>query len=120
MAASVGTEKETNSKQVSIHIREDSDSELQALFDIPLKGGQRPLQVPMRMRNFPPSFWQPPVLGSKSPSVHSRENSLDNSCGPFSPDPVASPQPPVGKGSFRNFLRLFQNLISFFILFFFS
>lgn len=102
MAASVGTEKETNSKQVSIHIREDSDSELQALFDIPLKGGQRPLQVPMRMRNFPPSFWQPPVLGSKSPSVHSRENSLDNSCGPFSPDPVASPQPPVGHHSRAN------------------
>jgi hypothetical protein len=32
------------SKQVSIHVREDSDSELQALFDISLKGGLRPLQ----------------------------------------------------------------------------
>jgi hypothetical protein len=32
------------SKQVSIHVREDSDSELQALFDISLKGGHRPLQ----------------------------------------------------------------------------
>jgi len=93
-------EKENNTagaqKQVSIHIREDSDSELQALFDIALnKGGQRPLHVPMRMRNLPASFWQPPTQGSKSPSVHSRENSLDNS-GPFSPGAVPSPQPPPG------------------------
>ena len=33
-----------NNKQISIHVREDSDSELQALFDISLKGGLRPLQ----------------------------------------------------------------------------
>jgi len=86
-----------NSKQVSIHVREDSESELDALFDIALKGGNRPLQVPLRMRNLPASFWQPPTIGSKSPSVHSRENSLDNSLGgggPFSPGPIASPGPP--------------------------
>lgn len=99
MASSAQDKPESNNKQVSIHIREDSDSELQALFDIALKGGQRPLQVPLRMRNLPASFWQPPKdWGSKSPSVHSRENSLDNTLnqGNFSPQPAASPQPMNG------------------------
>merc|ERR1740129_613618 len=53
------------------------------------------------MRNLPASFWQPPKdWGSKSPSVHSRENSLDNtlSQGNFSPQPAASPQPNMGGG----------------------
>ena len=86
-----------NTKQVTIHTREDSDSELQNLFDFSLnKGGQRSLYVPLRMRNLPASFWQPPTHGSKSPSVHSRENSLDNSLGTFSPGPGASPQPAPG------------------------
>jgi len=86
----------TTTKQMSIHVREDSDTDMQQMFDIALnKGGQRSLCVPMRMRNLPASFWQPPTLGSKSPSLHSRENSLDNSIsssspscggnGPFSP-----------------------------------
>lgn len=100
MASAAGQDDpagEHNNKQVSIHVREDSASELDALFDIALnKGSQRPLQVPLRMRNLPASFWQPPTIGSKSPSVHSRENSLDNSlgAGPFSPGPIASPGPP--------------------------
>jgi len=84
-------------KQMSIHVREDSASELDALFDISLnKTAQKHLQVPMRMRTLPESFWKPPTFGSKSPSVHSRENSLDNSLGqgPFSPGPIASPGPP--------------------------
>lgn len=87
-----------NNKKVTIHAREDSDSELQNLFDLSLnKGGQRSLYVPLRMRNLPASFWQPPTLGSKSPSVHSRENSLDNSLGTFSPvPPGASPGGGVG------------------------
>lgn len=79
--------------KMTIHQREDSASELEALFDIGLgNGGKRALSVPMKMRNLPPSFFTPPTVGSKSPSVHSRENSLDNS-GPFSPGPVASPHP---------------------------
>ena len=80
-----------NNKKVTIHAREDSASELENLFDLSLnKGGQRSLYVPLRMRNLPASFWQPPTLGSKSPSVHSRENSLDNSLGTFSPVPPGS------------------------------
>ena len=99
MASAAGQDDpavEHNNKQVSIHVREDSASELDALFAISLnKASQRPLQVPMKMRNLPASFFQPPTIGSKSPSVHSRENSLDNSLGgPFSPGPNASPGPP--------------------------
>lgn len=74
-----GEHKERN--QI-VHIRGDSDSELQALFDSVLKpDAHRPLQVPFRLRNLPDSFFKPPPTGSKSPSVasnsHSRENSAD-------------------------------------------
>merc|ERR1719319_1710134 len=78
--------------QMTIHQREDSDIQLEELFQIGLNnaGAKRPLSIPMKMRNLPSSFFTPPTVGSKSPSVHSRENSLDNT-GPFSPGPVASP-----------------------------
>ena len=86
-----------------LHIRADSDSTLEALFDIALKppGTQTHLQVPLRMRNLPPSFFKPPQSGgSRSPSCHSRENSLDSSNlsqQPYSPmqQPAGSPQPPA-------------------------
>lgn len=101
MASAAGQDDpagEHNKQPVIMHVKEDSNSELEALFDISLnkQGVGRPLQVPLRMRNLPASFWQPPTIGSKSPSVHSRENSLDNSLGtgPFSPGPIASPGPP--------------------------
>lgn len=75
-----------------IHERHDSKDELARLFAVvDPAGSQRPLQVPMKMRKFPDSFWRPPTIGSKSPGMHSRENSLDN--GPFSPGPVDSPGP---------------------------
>ena len=66
-----------------IHIRGDSDSELQALFDSVLQpnSSKRPHQVPLRLRKLPDSFFNPPSTGSKSPSVsvnHSRENSVDS------------------------------------------
>ena len=78
---------------VVLHVREDSASEMEALFNVVHGNSNRSLQhPPMRMRNLPKSFFHPPSVGSKSPSVHSRENSLDNS--PFSPGPVASPGPP--------------------------
>ena len=63
-----------------VHIRGDSDSDLQALFDSVLKPNQqRPLQIPFSLRKLPPSFFEPPPTGTKSPSVaHSRENSTDS------------------------------------------
>jgi len=99
MASAAGQDDpsgEQNNKQVHIHVKEDSNHELERLFDVSLNREQKPLQIPLRMRNLPASFWQPPTIGSKSPSVHSRENSLDNSLGgaPFSPGPGASPGPP--------------------------
>jgi len=86
-------------QQVVVHVREDSNKELDRLFAValnqeaPPQANNRPLQVPLKMRNLPASFWTPGPIGTKSPGgLHSRENSLDNS-GPFSPGPVASPGP---------------------------
>lgn len=66
-----------------VRIDQDSDSDLQALFDTVLKpDSKRPLQVPLRMRKLPNSFFNPPSTGSKSPSIsHSRENSADSAFG---------------------------------------
>lgn len=65
-----------------VRIDENSDDNLQALFDIALNQKARPLQVPFRMRNLPDSFFNPPSTGSKSPSVsHTRENSVDSAFG---------------------------------------
>ena len=99
MASATGQDDpvgEHNNQKPILHVREDSASELEALFDILKPAPQKHLQVPLRMRNLPESFWKPPTFGSKSPSVHSRENSLDNSLGqgPFSPGPIPSPGPP--------------------------
>jgi transcriptional coactivator YAP1 len=73
----------------------DSDSDLQALFDSVLKpNSQRPLQVPLRMRKLPDSFFNPPSKGSKSGSVssisHSRENSADSAFGASSTTPSST------------------------------
>ncbi|GAB0101021.1 YORKI [Sergentomyia squamirostris] len=73
-------------KQGNIVVRTDEDSatKLQALFDSVLKPSEqnRPLQIPLRMRKLPNSFFNPPSTGSKSPSVsHSRENSIDSAFG---------------------------------------
>ncbi|CAM1332283.1 YAP1 (predicted) [Pycnogonum litorale] len=77
------------------------DSNLDALFDAVMhpKDGQIPLQVPMKLRNLPQSFFKPPDTGSKSVS-HSRESSADSNtllAGPVgSPSPQLSPSPGVG------------------------
>ncbi|XP_034939957.1 transcriptional coactivator YAP1 [Chelonus insularis] len=66
-----------------VRVDQNSESDLQALFDSVLKpDSKRPLQVPLRMRNLPDSFFNPPSTGSKSPSIsHSRENSADSAFG---------------------------------------
>ena len=92
--------KEEPGSRVMVHERADSKSELDKLFAVVDPGGGagpgaggRPLQVPLKMRNLPASFWHPGPIGTKSPGQsHSRENSLDNSA-PFSPGPAPTPPP---------------------------
>ncbi len=67
-----------------VRIDQDSAENLQALFDSVLRPHDttRKLSKPFRMRDLPPSFFNPPLTGSKSPSVsHSRENSADSAFG---------------------------------------
>lgn len=91
-------------KQPEVVVARDTESELQALFEIVLKpDSKRPLQKPMIMRKLPNSFFNPPSTGSKSPSVsHSRENSGDSAFGnalgagvALSPMSPMSPMSPV-------------------------
>ncbi|XP_053963449.1 transcriptional coactivator yorkie isoform X3 [Anastrepha obliqua] len=73
------TTKESNN--LVVRIDQDSDNNLQALFDSVLNPGEskRPLQVPFRMRQLPESFFKPPATASRSPSIaHSRANSADS------------------------------------------
>ncbi|XP_013176906.1 PREDICTED: transcriptional coactivator yorkie isoform X3 [Papilio xuthus] len=80
MALNTDSEQKSN---LVLRVDQDSDSVLQSLFDTVLKpDSKRPLQVPLRMRQLPKSFFNPPSTGSKSPSVsHSRENSADSAFG---------------------------------------
>uniref|UniRef100_A0A2S2QZG0 Yorkie n=1 Tax=Sipha flava TaxID=143950 RepID=A0A2S2QZG0_9HEMI len=66
-----------------VRVDQDSETDLQALFDTVLKpDGKKPLQLPLRMRQLPKSFFNPPSTGSKSSSIsHSRENSGDSAFG---------------------------------------
>ncbi|CAH0405311.1 unnamed protein product [Chilo suppressalis] len=83
MALNSDSEQKSN---LVLRVDQDSDSVLQSLFDTVLKpDSKRPLQVPLRMRQLPKSFFNPPSTGSKSPSVsHSRENSADSAFGSVS------------------------------------
>lgn len=79
-------DNEHNNSDNHVRIVQNSESDLQALFDSVLKpDSKRPLAVPWHMRNLPDSFFTPPSTGSKSPSVlsisHSRENSADSAFG---------------------------------------
>lgn len=97
-----------------VRMDQNSESDLQALFDSVLKPdlSKRPLQVPLRMRNLPDSFFNPPSTGSKSPSIsHSRENSADSAFGAaavvavtgggLDPGPVEIPAGPARRGPAR-------------------
>ncbi|KAJ1520614.1 hypothetical protein ONE63_003723 [Megalurothrips usitatus] len=79
--------RDSGEKQQEVVVERDTESELQALFEIVLKpDSKRPLQKPMSMRKLPVSFFNPPSTGSKSPSVsHSRENSADSAFGTAPP-----------------------------------
>lgn len=81
MNPSSDTDTLKQQKKLVVRIDQDSDENLQALFDSVLNPGdsKRPLQVPFRMRKLPNSFFNPP---SASPSAsHSRTNSTDSAFG---------------------------------------
>lgn len=69
-----------------VRVDEDSDDNLNALFDIILNPQvhKQPKQLPFRMRKLPNSFFNPPSSNvncnnsAKLPAVHSRENSADS------------------------------------------
>ncbi|KAH8401852.1 hypothetical protein KR009_008237 [Drosophila setifemur] len=63
-----------SSNNLVVRVNQDTDNNLQALFDSVLNPGdaKRPLQLPFRMRKLPTSFFTPPA-----PS-HSRANSADS------------------------------------------
>ena len=70
---SQGSAADPRGEQV-VHVRGDSDSDLDALFQV-LKNAQ-PNQVPLSKRKLPASFFKPPEPRSAN---HSREGSLDGS-----------------------------------------
>ena len=64
-----------------LHVRENSDSLMNSLFDSVLKKQEpsMPLTVPLSMRKLPKSFFNPPQHGSRSSSIsHSRNSSTDS------------------------------------------
>jgi len=63
-----------SSTNLVVRVNQDSDDNLQALFDSVLNPGDAklPLQLPFRMRKLPNSFFHPPA------PLHSRANSADS------------------------------------------
>lgn len=76
-----------------IRVDEESESDLQALFDIVLKpDAKKPLNLPWSMRKMPESFFKPPLLGSKSIN-NIGENSVDSEIGDSSSATTTSTVP---------------------------
>lgn len=64
-----------------MRIEQDSDDNLQMLFDSVLKPGEKKiLTIPLSMRKLPKSFFEPPS--------HSRENSIDSALGSSTTTPT--------------------------------
>ncbi|XP_036357560.1 transcriptional coactivator YAP1 [Octopus sinensis] len=59
-----------------VHVRGDSDSDLDALFKAAMNPSEVPHQLPLRMRNLPASFFTPPDPTQQK--QHSREGSTDS------------------------------------------
>ncbi|KAM6907625.1 transcriptional coactivator YAP1-like [Xenentodon cancila] len=80
--------------QQVVHVRGDSQTELEALFSAvmnPSKAGRQPPSLPMRMRKLPDSFFRPP-----DPRGHSRQASSDGGvCGSLAPHHVRAHSSPA-------------------------
>ncbi|XP_077597297.1 transcriptional coactivator YAP1-like isoform X1 [Stigmatopora nigra] len=80
--------------QQVVHVRGDSQSELEALFSAvmnPNKAPQQPTSLPMRMRKLPDSFFKPP-----DPRSHSRQASSDGGiCASLTPHHVRAHSSPA-------------------------
>ncbi|XP_061658890.1 transcriptional coactivator YAP1-like isoform X2 [Syngnathoides biaculeatus] len=80
--------------QQVVHVRGDSQSELEALFSAvmnPTKAAQQPASLPMRMRKLPDSFFKPP-----DPRTHSRQASSDGGvCASLTPHHVRAHSSPA-------------------------
>ncbi|KAM4726424.1 transcriptional coactivator YAP1-like isoform 1-T1 [Anableps anableps] len=80
--------------QQVVHVRGDSKTELEALFNAvmnPSKAARQPHSLPMRMRKFPDSFFKPP-----EPRSHSRQASSDGGvCGSLAPHHVRAHSSPA-------------------------
>lgn len=61
-----------------VHVRGDSDSDLEALFKIAMNPTEAPPQIPLRMRNLPASFFKPPDPTQQKPHSGSREGSTES------------------------------------------
>ncbi|XP_008425352.1 transcriptional coactivator YAP1-like isoform X1 [Poecilia reticulata] len=80
--------------QQVVHVRGDSNTELEALFNAvmnPGKAARQTQSVPMRMRKFPDSFFKPP-----EPRGHSRQASSDGGvCSSLAPHHVRAHSSPA-------------------------
>ncbi|KAM9788745.1 transcriptional coactivator YAP1-like [Neosynchiropus ocellatus] len=80
--------------QQIVHVRGDSQTELDALFSAvinPSKAAQQPAPLPMRMRKLPDSFFRQP-----DPRGHSRQSSSDGGvCGSLTPHHVRAHSSPA-------------------------
>ncbi|XP_034462252.1 transcriptional coactivator YAP1-like isoform X2 [Hippoglossus hippoglossus] len=80
--------------QQIVHVRGDSQTELEALFSAvmnPSKATQQPASLPMRMRKLPDSFFRQP-----DPRGHSRQASSDGGvCGSLTPHHVRAHSSPA-------------------------
>ena len=73
----MGDRNERTGSQV-VHVRENSDHELEAMFKAVLNNNENRGGIPFRDRNLPASFFTPPKPQKQIMPNHSREGSNDS------------------------------------------